>query len=179
MTVLAEQGPAGEVGAATHGVEPPSATRRGVLFWVRRYLPAEILGTAVMLGAGLAASAWTGAPAAIALAALVGETVGFYAVLAVVILLEQLRVVRTRRRAMVRTLLLLVAEFGAAELLDTLLVRPAALFIGVLIVPDPVWGLLAGKVAADVLFYAIAAGAFTITARTGVRAPRRGDQEQS
>jgi hypothetical protein len=45
--------------------------------------------------------------------------------------------------------------------------------LGIWLVPDPVWGMLLGKVAADVVFYAVAAGAFTITARTGLRDGRR------
>lgn len=177
MTVLADRGV--DTPVATDGsiVAPEVASRRGILFWIRRYLPAELAGTAVMLLAGVAVSAWVGAPALVALAALVGETLGFYAVLAVAIYLEQSRVVSSRRRAVARTLLLLVAEFGAAELLDTFLVRPAALLAGVLWIPDPVWGLLAGKIAADLLFYAIAAGAFTITAKTGLRRPRAADGE--
>ena len=73
-----------------------------------------------------------------------------------------------------RAIALLAAEFGAAELLDTFLVRPAALMLGVWLVPDPLWGMLAGKVAADIVFYAVAAGAFTVTAKTGLRDGRRG-----
>lgn len=148
------------------------AAHRGLLFWIRRYLPAEAACTVLMLIAGLAASQAGAAPAIVAAVAWVGETVGFYAVLAATIYLEQSRVVHGRRRAATRTGLLLFAEFGAAELVDSLLVRPAALFAGVLWMPDAAWGLLAGKLVADVIFYAVAAGAFTITARTGVRAPR-------
>ena len=69
-------------------------------------------------------------------------------------------------------MLLLLAEFGPAELLDSLLIRPAALFLGVLLLPDPVWGLLAGKIVADLVFYAMAAGAFTFTDRAGLRVVR-------
>lgn len=143
--------------------------RRGILFWMRRYLPAEVAGTALMLGAGLAVTLWTDAAAAVALAALLGEIVGFYAVLAVSVYLEQRSAARSRRRALARTGMLLIAEFGAAEVLDTLLIRPIALVAGVWLLGDPVWGLLVGKVVADVVFYAIAAGAFTLTARTGLR----------
>jgi len=92
---------------------------------------------------------------------------------AVTIFIEQRHVTVTRRRAVGRTAVLLVAEFGAAELLDTFLVRPAALMLGVWLVPDPLWGMLAGKVAADIVFYAVAAGAFTVTATTGLRDGRR------
>lgn len=152
--------------------------RRGLLFWVVRYLPAEIVGTAAMVLAGLGVTAWTDAPALIAIAAVVGESLGFYAVLAITIYLEQSAVSATRRRACVRTLMLLLAEFGPAEVLDTLLVRPAALTLGVWLL-DPVWGLLVGKVVADVIFYAVAAGSFTITAKTGLRDGSRATGQES
>ncbi|MFE5408412.1 hypothetical protein [Microbacterium sp. NPDC056569] len=148
-------------------------TRRGLVFWIVRYLPAEVVGTAAMVMGGLLATMWTDAAPLIAVAALLGEIVGFYAVLAVTIYIEQTQVSATRRRAAGRTAVLLVAEFGAAELLDTFLVRPAALMIGVWLIPDPLWGMLAGKIAADIVFYAVAAGAFTVTAKTGLRDARR------
>ena len=56
--------------------------RRGIVFWLVRYLPAEIVGTAAMVLAGLVVTIWTDHPAVIALAALVGEIIGFYTVLA-------------------------------------------------------------------------------------------------
>ncbi|WP_109211410.1 MULTISPECIES: hypothetical protein [Microbacterium] len=160
------------------GDEAPATRRRGVVFWIIRYLPAEVAGTAAMLIAGLLAALWTDAPPLIALAALVGEIVGFYAVLAVTVYLEQSRVTRSRRRAAARTLGLLVAEFGAAELLDTFLIRPATLMLGVWLIPDALLGMLVGKIAADIVFYAIAAGSFTVTAKTGLRDGRRARQRE-
>src|SRR4051812_41634264 len=111
-------------------VEPVApGRRRRLLFWVCRYLPAEIAGTAAMLVAGLLVTTWTTAPIAIAIAALLGESLGFYLVLAVAIYGEQaaqtLGAPHGRRRAVTRTLLLLLAEFGPSELLDSLLIRPA------------------------------------------------------
>lgn len=158
---------------ATTSVDPSAeegapAERRGLGFWVVRYLPAEIAGTAAMIFAGLGVTFWTDSAALIAVAALIGEIIGFYAVLILVIFFEQSRLAGGRR-AFARTIVLLIAEFGAAEVLDTLLIRPAALLVGVWVLGDPVWGLLAGKVVADVIFYAIAAGAFTITDKTGLR----------
>lgn len=172
-------GPAAETiaDAATELADEP--TRRGLVFWIVRYLPAEIVGTAAMVLAGLAVTIWTDAPALIALAALAGEIVGFYVVLAITIYAEQVAVQPGRRRAVGRTFLLLIAEFGAAELLDTFLIRPLALVAGVWLLPDPMWGLLAGKVFADVIFYAIAAGAFTVTAKTGLRDGRRSREQES
>ena len=167
-----------EVGGAT-AAQDAAPRRRGLVFWVVRYLPAEIVGTAAMVLAGLAVTVWTDAPALIALAALLGESIGFYTVLAITIYAEQSAVSDNWRRAVGRTFLLLLAEFGPAELLDSLLIRPAALILGVWLLPDPVWGLLAGKVFADVVFYAIAAGAFTITAKTGLRDGRRSAENES
>ena len=103
----------------------------------------------------------------------------YYAVLAITIYIEQAPVSRNRRVALGRTMMLLVAEFGVAELLDTLLLRPALLLAGVWLLGDPLWGLLAGKVVADIVFYAIAAGAFTITARTGLRDGSRTEEQVS
>lgn len=151
----------------------PRARRRSIAFWIRRYLPAEVVGTALMVLAGLGVTVWTDSPAIIALAALVGETVGFYAVLAVTIFIEIAPASRSRRRAFLRTGMLLLAEFGVAELFDTFLIRPAALIAGVWLLADPLWGLLAGKLVADLVFYAIAAGAFTLTARWGLRGDSR------
>ena len=150
-----------------------SSPRRGPVFWIVRYLPAELAGTAAMVFGGLLATVWTDTTALIALAALVGEVLGFYLVLAVTIYSEQTLVSATPRRAVGRTAVLLLAEFGAAELLDTFVIRPAALMLGVWLIPDPLWGMLAGKIAADIVFYSIAAGAFTVTARTGLRDGRR------
>ena len=126
-----------------------------------------------MVLAGLVVTIWTDNAAVIALAALVGEIIGFYAVLAITIYLEQAQVAQQLRGAVGRTGLLLVAEFGVAELMDTLLVRPAALMLGVWLLRDPLWGLLAGKILADIVFYAVAAGAFTVTDKAGLRDGRR------
>jgi len=159
-------------GADRPAAAPGGSSRRGLLFWIRRYLPAEILGTAVMLAAGWMAGLWTDIGPLIAAAALVGEIVGFYLVLAIAIYVEQSREGDTMRGVLVRTMALLVAEFGLAEVLDTVLIRPAALTIGLALIGEPVWGLLAGKIVADIVFYAVAAGAFTLTVRAGLRRRR-------
>ena len=173
MTTIDQPYPIGVTGPeqpeTTATPEDAAPQRRGLVFWLARYLPAEVAGTAAMVCGGLLATIWTDAAPLIALAALLGEIIGFYLVLAAAIFIEQVQLTATRRRAAVTTLLLLVAEFGAAELLDTFLIRPAALMLGVWLIPDPLWGVLAGKVAADIVFYAIAAGAFIATAKTGLR----------
>lgn len=165
------------VAPAATGAHDTPPRGRGILFWMVRYLPAEIAGTVAMLVAGLAASAVTGDAALIAVAALAGEIVGFYVVLGATVAWEQSRHGARGRRLAVLTLLLLVAEFGVAELFDTFLVRPAALVAGVLVLTDPVWGLLAGKIVADIVFYVLAASAFTLTDKAGLR--RRASAERT
>ena len=49
---------------------------RGIGFWIVRYLPAEIAGTAAMILAGLGVTFWTDNPAIIALAALAPVAAG-------------------------------------------------------------------------------------------------------
>ncbi|WJL94872.1 hypothetical protein QSU92_13000 [Microbacterium sp. ET2] len=153
-------------------VAPPAvsaAPRRGIRFWVRRYLLAEIVGTATLLLLGLLILEWITHPVAVAVAAIIGESLGFYAVLAVIVLLEQRRLGRRGFRALSLTVVLLVAEFGAAELVDSFVVRPAAISLCVWLIPEPFWGLLAGKILADLVFYAMAATSFVLTTKTRLR----------
>jgi hypothetical protein len=75
-------------------------------------------------------------------------------------------------RAFRRSAGLLAAEFGVAEIADTFFLRPALMMVGVVLIGDAVWGLLAGKLVADVMFYVISGACFRITERTGIRMPR-------
>lgn len=141
---------------------------------VVRYLPSEIAGTAAALLAS-----WWAAPAgtaAVVVAAVVAECIGFYGVIGVKVAREQWphtagrphRRLRTARR----TLALLVAEFGPSEALDTVLIRPALLLVSLQLIDNVLLATLIGKIAADLVFYAVAAVAFHLTVRSGVRAPR-------
>lgn len=134
-------------------VAEDSATARGPVFWICRYLPAEIAGTAALVLAGLGVTLWTDSRAVIALAGYVGSVIGFYAVLAVTLYAEQAGVGEDRGPG--RSIRLLREGSGTAELIDTLLVRPVALLLGVWLISDVMWGLLAGKLIADVVFYSL------------------------
>jgi hypothetical protein len=121
--------------------------------WLGRYAPAE---AAAILGAVLAAGAVDlfASAAATALAGAIGETVAFYAVIVI-------RDLRRRpghpgRRVTRRTLRNLLLEFGPAELLDTAVVRPLAMYAGVILVGNALAGVVLGKIAADVVFYTLA-----------------------
>ena len=146
-------------------------------FWLRRYGPAELACLVTMLAASTLAARLTTSPPLLAASAIAGATVGFYGVLVVVVGREQRGVVprnqpRYAARLATRTVLLLAAEFGAAEFLDTFLWRPVLMMSAVVLLGEPVWGLLAGKTAADVLFYVVSAVGYRVTVVTGLRARR-------
>jgi len=126
--------------------------------WLRRYLPAE---AASLVGALLAAQlAWTlsGSEAAIAVAGAWGETLAYYATML-------LREVLTTRSGLLVTLRELGLEFGVAEALDSLLIRPAMMYTAGQLVADVRLGVLLGKVGADVCFYIPTIAAYELRRR--------------
>jgi hypothetical protein len=131
-------------------LEAPTARPRrdAIRRWLRRYAPAEVAAT---LGAIVSAGAADGfgVPAATAYAAAIGEGLAFYGVLLI-------RDLRSHPRPPVQIARDLALEFGPAEVLDTLVVRPGAMLLGPLLLGGVTVGVLAGKVAADLVFYAIA-----------------------
>lgn len=115
--------------------------------WAQRYLLAEILSTVCALLAAAGVYALAGHALAAALANTVAGSLSFYAVM---LAREQ----RGGLRDVPRAVGALVLEFGPAEALDTLLVRPSLLYAGMTFGPNPQLGVLLGKLAADVCFYA-------------------------
>jgi ornithine decarboxylase len=126
--------------------------------WLLRYGPAEVAGTA---GAILAATAIDrfAVDAATAYAGAIGEGIAFYAVLLIRDLRRQ-RATGGRHGAWRRTARDLVVEFGPAEALDTLVVRPLAMYLATVSLGATWLGVPAGKVAADVVFYTLAIAAY-------------------
>ncbi|HST65948.1 MAG TPA: hypothetical protein VLM05_12235 [Mycobacteriales bacterium] len=129
--------------------------------WGRRYLLAEIAGTLAALTAALAVHTLTGSLASAALAGSVAESIAYYGVV-----LRRMLPALYRRHAgagrlprLVRTardVVTEVSDFLAAELADTLLVRPGLIYLAAgWAGSGVVWGLLIGKLLADVGFYAI------------------------
>jgi hypothetical protein len=127
--------------------------------WLSRYLPAEILGAICALVGASLAFALTDSAAAAAVAGAWTENVGFYGRL----LARELGVPDAARpvgqaRRWQRALRDIVLEFGPAEAIDSLL-RPALMCAGTALLPDLHSGVIAGKLAADLVFYALAIAA--------------------
>jgi len=131
--------------------------------WSARYLPAEIIGTTAAVTCAFVVYHNTGDRAAAAISGTMAENVGFYGVM----LFCEWR--RQRRaspdgflRITGRTLRVMFAEFGAAEALDSLLLRPASLYSGPILTGEIATGSLLGKVMADAVFYALAIVSYEI-----------------
>jgi hypothetical protein len=130
--------------------------------WVRRYLPNEIAGTAAELGAAAVAYLMTDSLAVAAIAASLGASIGYYAAaftLAVRLSYRAEAGRPTGLRLAVACLLALrsvLVEFGPAELVDSIFVRPLAFYFGPLVFGHVVAGWVVAKLVADVAFYAVA-----------------------
>lgn len=141
-------------GLSLRGLTPP-ASRVGA--WAARFGMSEVTGfLAALLGAWLAVRAGAGRAVMVA-AAVVLETIAYYAAL----LFRDLRYERREReraglpfggREVRDVVANLGREFGLAEALDTLALRPACFWLGLVAVGFP-WGIVGGKLVADLLFY--------------------------
>jgi hypothetical protein len=133
-------------------VKSGGKTRHKLREWIRRYLPCEIAGTIGELGGAAVAYAATGSLAAAAISATIGASAGYYAAAYV----SALRWAYRDHGLLVSTLLALrsvAVEFGPAELIDSVAVRPIAFYVGPLIFDNTIVGWVFGKSVSDLAFY--------------------------
>lgn len=130
--------------------------------WLRRYIPAEILGTTTALAGAWIAYAHTNSFVVATASGWVGEGIGFYGYFIALELATNAK--RYRHHAFIKHVTLaitaastnLLVEFLPAEVVDNFIIRPYLMYLlPHYIHPYPV-GFLAGKFSADVLFYALA-----------------------
>jgi hypothetical protein len=146
-----------------HGARDTERTARiKIVEWTRRYLPCEIAGWAGELG-GAAAIYWlTGSYAAAVVAGTIGASVGYYATAYVNGVRWASRTLRDRAwpmRVLVanfRALRSIAIEFGPAEIIDSAVIRPIALYAGPFLLGNVVVGWIVGSIVADVGFYVLA-----------------------
>lgn len=145
--------------------------RRKLREWVGRYLPAEILGTVTALAAAWTVHAASDSLISAAVAGTIGEGLGYYGCMAV----REVRYHDARHRhhgwlrrrwlTGTRTIRDLLIEFGPAELVDSLLARPLFMYLLPSLLDNFTAGILLGKLAADVVFYGLAIGAYELKQR--------------
>ncbi len=141
--------------------------------WFARYAPAEVAAVVgALIGAGLAYP--LAAPALTAYAGAIGEALCFYGF---VVGRDAYRWRASGRPGRPLAVIVsdLAVEFGPAEVVDTALARPLFMYLGPLLVGDVVTGIVLGKVAADVVFYAFAIAGYELRGVLAAR-PTADDQ---
>ncbi len=137
-------------------------TRQKFTEWVRRYLPCEIAGTVGELGGALVAYLLTGSMAAAAITATIGASAGYYAAAYANAIRWAYR--ENGDRPVLTALVVsnlfafrsVAIEFGPAELIDSILIRPLAYYLGPLVFGGVVAGWIFGKLFSDIGFYVLA-----------------------
>ena len=126
--------------------------------WLSRYAPAEISGTFGALTGAWIGFALSDSAAVAAVAGTWGENIGYYTVIILQDLFDpKIRGLRATIATVPRMVFTqsrnMLIEFGVAEALDSLLIRPSFMYFGARWF-DSLWlGILVGKLAADILFY--------------------------
>ncbi len=131
--------------------------RRKLATWVRRYGPSEVLGTVAAVGAASGIQRLTGNTVAAAYAGALAESLVFYGVMFLRITIREAHEAGGRGRPygtadLLRVLHGMVLEFGAAEALDSFVLRPLCMGLGIRFLGTNL-GALVGKLASDVVFY--------------------------
>jgi hypothetical protein len=130
--------------------------------WTRRYLPAEIIATITAITGAFVGHRLTGSLAVAAICGTVGENIGYYGYF---VCTETARHYRGHsqhpplRRVLLtagKTLRDMLVEFGPAEFFDSFFFRPLFMYLGPKFIPIFALGILAGKIAADLIFYTFA-----------------------
>lgn len=122
--------------------------------WLGRYGPAELLAILGSFLSGIVINALYNNLVLTALAATWGENIGYYGA----IIISDVRKARSKHGKL--TLLIvfkllrnLFLEFGPAEYLDSFIVRPFCMYLFPTLLKNVALGLIAGKFAADFIFY--------------------------
>jgi hypothetical protein len=126
--------------------------------WLLRFLPAELIGTLLAVLSSYYTLSFSGNKILAAYMGAIGNSIGFYGL----IFLQDIFILRKQRRITnaqltsgdyMRVLKIMLLEFGPAELLDSLLLRPFAMYIFPLIIHNYAIAILVAKLASDIIFY--------------------------
>ena len=130
--------------------------------WLRRYIPAEILGTITALIGAWTVYAHTGSYVTATASGWFGEGIGFYGYFTVTEFLSNSKrykehsIFKRTSLAIAAASTNLIVEFMPAEIFDNFIIRPFLMYLAPhYIHPYPV-GFLVGKFSADIIFYALA-----------------------
>jgi len=143
-------------------MEATGGARQKLMEWVRRYLPCEIAGTVGELGGAAVAYLLTGSMAAAAITATVGASAGYYGAAytsAVRWAYGEHCARPLGPRIVIANMFALrsvAIEFGPAEVIDSIAIRPLAYYLGPVMFDNVVVGWIFGKLVSDIGFYVLA-----------------------
>lgn len=126
--------------------------------YVSRYLVAEVLGTLMAVLFSTVAFVITENKIVAAIAGTWGENLGFYAAVVTNEVLYSRKEHRLNQKSynalsFAKNIRNIFIEFGPSEILDSFLVRPAAMYFFTSIIANFQVGIVVGKIAADLIFY--------------------------
>jgi len=126
----------------------------------RRYLPAEIVGTLTAIGAASITHIYSDNAVFIAYIATLGEALGFFSTIFIQHFLTLSKKRKTENKHFAfsdisKLIAHVLLEFGPAEILDSLVLRPFFMYLFPLLTENFAIGILLGKIAGDITFYLI------------------------
>lgn len=132
--------------------------KRKLREWLKRYLPAEIVGTLTALFAASFCHTFSNNHILIAYTGTVGEAIGFYLTIFIQYTWGKAKERRLKNDSfhyydIIHIGKVILLEFGLASLLDDLLLRPFFMYLFPIILDNFTIGILLGKIVGDITFY--------------------------
>lgn len=132
--------------------------KRKIIEWVRRYLPAEILSTITAVLVALLTNFYSNNLILTAIFSAWSETIVFYAFIISRDIFSSKKQHKAQKRvyaffSLGKNIRNIIIEFGIAEALDTLFVRPFFMYFFARLSGLLVVGIVMGKLTSDVIFY--------------------------
>lgn len=126
--------------------------------WLKRYLPAEIIGTITAVSAATIAHLFSENLILIAYTGSLGEAIGFYSTVFIQHILIVSKKNRTEQKIfsvfdLTKIITNIVLEFGPAGIIDGLLLRPFFMYLFPVLLQNFTLGIFVGKIAGDITFY--------------------------
>lgn len=126
--------------------------------WIRKFLPAEIVGTITAVGAAGITHLFSDNGIFIAYMGSLGEAIGFYATIIIQQIITYHKTHLTDKkpfstREFSKIIANMILEFGPAGVIDGLLLRPFFMYIFPLLLTNFTLGIFIGKIVGDLAFY--------------------------
>ncbi|MBT6336160.1 AAA family ATPase [Candidatus Woesearchaeota archaeon] len=143
--------------------------RAKVKEWVKRYGLAEVIGTATAYAGFFLGQEITDNDIVAAYAGAMGENIGFYGTIITKEVIDDIKKAKSEERkygviGALKTAGKLLSEFGPAEILDSVILRPAGMGLCAKYLGREI-GVFVGKIAADLGFYAVAISSYELRKR--------------